>query len=80
MTSTLKISSLTKRFDGVAALTDVSLTVAPGQRVALLGHNGAGKSTMMKIILGLIPATSGKVEVLGAAPTARARPTRRSCG
>lgn len=68
MTSTLKISSLTKRFDGVAALTDVSLTVAPGQRVALLGHNGAGKSTMMKIILGLIPATSGKVEVLGAAP------------
>jgi Cu-processing system ATP-binding protein len=68
MTSTLKISSLTKRFDGVAALTDVSLAVAPGQRVALLGHNGAGKSTMMKIILGLIPASSGTVEVLGAAP------------
>lgn len=68
MTSTLTISRLTKRFQGVDALTDVSLTVAPGERVALLGHNGAGKSTMMKIILGLIPATSGDVVVCDAAP------------
>ena len=68
MTSTLKISALTKRFAEVAALTEVSLTVAAGERVALLGHNGAGKSTMMKIILGLIPATAGQVEVCGAAP------------
>ncbi len=68
MTSTLTISRLTKRFQGVDALTDVSLTVAPGERVALLGHNGAGKSTMMKIILGLIPATSGDVAVCDAAP------------
>ncbi|MCT8327970.1 ABC transporter ATP-binding protein [Albidovulum sediminis] len=68
MTSTLTISGLTKRFEGVTALADVSLTVAPGERVALLGHNGAGKSTMMKIILGLIPATEGRVEVCGAAP------------
>jgi Cu-processing system ATP-binding protein len=68
MTSTLTISRLTKRFQGVDALTDVSLTVAPGERVALLGHNGAGKSTMMKIILGLIPATSGDVVVCNAAP------------
>ncbi len=68
MTSTLKISALTKRFAEVAALSDVSLTVAAGERVALLGHNGAGKSTMMKIILGLIPATSGQVGVCGAAP------------
>ena len=59
MTSTLTISHLTKRFAGVEALRDVSLTVEPGQRVALLGHNGAGKSTMMKIILGLIPLDEG---------------------
>lgn len=68
MTSTLTISALTKRFGEVAALTGVSLSVAPGERVALLGHNGAGKSTLMKIILGLIPATSGRVTVCDAAP------------
>ena len=68
MTSTLTILHLTKRFAGVEALRDVSLTVGPGQRVALLGHNGAGKSTMMKIILGLIPFDEGAVTVCGAAP------------
>lgn len=68
MTSTLKISRLTKRFDTVEALSDVSLTLEPGMRMALLGHNGAGKSTMMKIILGLISHDGGRVEVCGAAP------------
>lgn len=68
MTSTLTISALTKRFGPVEALTDVSLTLAPGQRVALLGHNGAGKSTLMKILLGLIPYDAGEVTVCGALP------------
>ncbi|NJM84136.1 MAG: ABC transporter ATP-binding protein [Tabrizicola sp.] len=68
MTPTLKISELTKSFAGTKALDSVSLTVEPGSRVALLGHNGAGKSTMMKIILGLIPFDSGTVTVCGEAP------------
>lgn len=68
MTQTLTLSHLTKTYDGVTALRDISLTVAPGERVALLGHNGAGKSTMMKIILGLIPFDGGEVVVTGAAP------------
>ncbi len=68
MTSTLKISHLTKRYESVEALRDVSLTLEPGMRMALLGHNGAGKSTMMKIILGLIPFDGGEVSVCGGAP------------
>lgn len=74
MTATLTTSWLTKRFGPVEALSAVSLSVGEGQRVALLGHNGAGKSTMMKIILGLIPATEGEVVVCGAPPgSAKAR-------
>lgn len=74
MTPTLTLQCLTKTYGGQRVLSDVSLTVAPGERVALLGHNGAGKSTMMKIILGLIPHDSGELQVTGAAPgSAQAR-------
>lgn len=74
MTPTLTLQCLTKTYGPQRALSEVSLTVAPGERVALLGHNGAGKSTMMKIILGLIPYDSGELQVAGAAPgTAEAR-------
>ena len=68
MLSILKISRLTKRFGTLEALSGISLELKPGMRVALLGHNGAGKSTMMKIILGLIPFDSGDVTVCGGAP------------
>lgn len=74
MTPTLSLQCLTKTYGAQRALSEVSVTVAPGERVALLGHNGAGKSTMMKIILGLIPFDSGDLQVAGAAPgTAEAR-------
>ncbi|MDP4032138.1 MAG: ABC transporter ATP-binding protein [Pseudorhodobacter sp.] len=68
----LTLSAVTKTFDGVAALSGVGFDVAPGERVALLGHNGAGKSTLMKIILGLIAADAGQINVLGAAPGSHA--------
>ncbi|SMX49331.1 ABC transporter ATP-binding protein [Maliponia aquimaris] len=68
----LTCSRVTRTFGAVEALKDVSLSVAEGERVALLGHNGAGKSTLMKIVLGLIAATSGEVRVAEAAPGSRA--------
>lgn len=68
----LTLSQVTKTFEDNRALHDVGFTVAPGERVALLGHNGAGKSTLMKIILGLIPADSGEISVMGSAPGSRA--------
>lgn len=68
----LTCSRVTRTFGAVEALQDVSLSVAEGERVALLGHNGAGKSTLMKIVLGLIAATSGEVRVAGAVPGSRA--------
>lgn len=57
-----------QRIQAVEALKQVSLTLEAGKRAALLGHNGAGKSTMMKIVLGLIPFDSGEVSVCGARP------------
>ena len=68
MTQVLTLSQLTKSYEEMQVLQDISLNVGTGERVALLGHNGAGKSTMMKIILGLIPYDSGDVRVLGATP------------
>ena len=49
-------------------LSDVSLSIAPGEFVGVLGPNGAGKTTMMRAILGLVPPSAGRIEVLGAAP------------
>lgn len=69
---TLTLSHVTKSFDGIKALADATLNVAPGERVALLGHNGAGKSTMMKIILGLISADNGEVRIDGKKPGSHA--------
>ena len=56
------------RIGGRPILSDVSLTVGHGEFVAVLGPNGAGKSTLMKAILGLVPLTTGSVDVLGRAP------------
>ena len=51
--------------------SEVSVSVAAGEFVAVLGPNGVGKSTLIKALLGLIPVTEGRVEVLGVGPGER---------
>ena len=61
----ISIDSLTKKYDGLVALNNVSLAVGAGEIVGLIGPNGAGKSTLMKVVVGILKPTSGKVSVSG---------------
>ena len=64
----ISVHELRKRFGDFEALKGVSFAVSPGEIVGLIGANGAGKSTSMRIILGLEAATSGQVSVLDQRP------------
>ncbi|MCB1467349.1 MAG: ABC transporter ATP-binding protein [Rhizobiaceae bacterium] len=57
----LRIEALGVRYGGVVALDDVTLEVRAGTIACLLGANGAGKSTLMNAILGLVPASAGRI-------------------
>lgn len=53
---------------GIPVLRDVNLSIEAGDYLAVLGPNGGGKSTLLKVILGLLKADSGTIRILGAAP------------
>jgi ABC-2 type transport system ATP-binding protein len=61
----ISTQALSRRFGDFVAVDDVNLRVAPGQFFGFLGPNGAGKSTTIKMLTGLLAATSGKIEILG---------------
>jgi branched-chain amino acid transport system ATP-binding protein len=63
---TLRLRGVGRRFGGLQAVQDVDLDVLHGERRAILGPNGAGKTTLFNVIAGDLPASSGKVELLGA--------------
>ncbi|MBV9940834.1 MAG: ATP-binding cassette domain-containing protein [Solirubrobacterales bacterium] len=71
--SMIKLAGATVRLGGRRVFGDVELTVEPGQLVAVLGPNGGGKTTLMRMILGLVPLEAGSATVLGR-PPAQARP------
>ncbi len=69
MSDVLTIRDLKKNYGGFQALKGLDLTIKKGQCVGLLGSNGAGKSTTIRIVTGQLRPTSGTVEVLGIDPS-----------
>lgn len=71
----LKVRDLRVSYGGIAAVKGISLEVGRGEIVSLIGANGAGKTTTLKSIVGLVPRSSGSVELfgqdLGSTPTHR---------
>ncbi len=70
MSALIEISNLTKRYGAKAVVSDVSLSVMPGQILGLVGPNGAGKTSCLKALLGLTDF-DGQVDVLGFNPKAQ---------
>jgi ABC-2 type transport system ATP-binding protein len=70
---TLEIDGLTKRFGSVIALRDTSFDVRQGEIFGFVGSNGAGKSTTMRIVLGVTEADAGQVRWRGQPVTAESR-------
>ena len=64
----LQATGLTKRYGRRTALSDCTLSIPPGHVVGLVGPNGAGKTTLLQIAVGMLPPTSGTIEVLGGQP------------
>ena len=80
MSAVLECTSVTKRFGGLAAVDDVTLTVERGARHALIGPNGAGKSTLFNLIAGTLKPTSGRIVFDGQDVTSRSDAWRSRAG
>ncbi|MFJ9408331.1 ATP-binding cassette domain-containing protein [Streptomyces sp. NPDC101393] len=69
-------SGVTRSYGAVRAVDGLDLRITAGETVALLGRNGAGKSTTLNMLLGLLPPTSGEVGLFGGTPEAAVRAGR----
>ncbi|WP_068165956.1 ABC transporter ATP-binding protein [Rhodococcus phenolicus] len=77
MSTLLDIDALSVSFDGVPAVSDVTLQVAAGESVALVGGSGAGKSTVARAVAGLVDPTSGSIRFDGVDLASAGRKRRR---
>src|ERR1700733_760779 len=57
----LEVDGLTSGYGRITILNGVALSVAPGEFMGVLGHNGMGKTTLLRTLMGLVPATAGRV-------------------
>lgn len=80
MPAALELKNVTKRFGEKLAVDDLSLTIGEGEFVGLLGRNGAGKSTTIKMATGLLEVTSGSINVLGLDIATKSLEARRLMG
>lgn len=76
----LSVRGVTKRFDSLVAVDDVSLDIVPGEIFALLGANGAGKTTLIECVCGLMSRFEGEIRVAGFDVQADYRITRQLVG
>ncbi len=78
--SAISATGLTKRFGDFTAVDHVSFEIARGEIFGFLGSNGCGKTTTMKMLTGLLPATEGEAKLFGQTLNARDMETRRRVG
>ncbi len=76
----IELKQVTKLYRNLAAVKDLDLTVDDGEIMGIIGHNGAGKSTALKMIVGLIAPTSGTVHVMGRDMAKDSTAVKRSTG
>jgi len=76
----IQTNGLTRFFGALAAVEDVTLSVAPGQFFGFLGPNGAGKSTTIKMLTGLLEPSAGTIDILGQRFGPEARELKRQIG
>jgi ABC-2 type transport system ATP-binding protein len=76
----IDVQGLNRRYDGRPAVADLSFTVARGQVLGLAGPAGAGKTTAMRVLAGVLDPTSGSVTIAGHDVVTRSREARRHLG
>jgi ABC-2 type transport system ATP-binding protein len=80
MSTLLEVKGLTKTFGDRVAVDDLSLTIEPGQLYALVGPDGAGKTTSLRMMVGLMNPSAGAVRVLGEDPARSSAAVRAALG